>query len=120
MQLTRRELSDGRGRELFDLPAAPRPAGATAAPVRYLPEYDNLLLAHDDRSRIFAPEHRPRVTLKNLQVRATFFVDGFVAGTWRVESKKPAATLVVEPFKVLKREAKRREFRVDPAAHSID
>jgi Winged helix DNA-binding domain len=89
---------DERKRELFDLPEAPRPPEDTPAPVRFLPEFDNLVLAHDDRSRVIADEHRPRVTLKNLQVRATFLVDGFVAGTWKTERKKKAATLTLEPF----------------------
>ena len=89
---------DERKRELFDLPDAPRPPEDTPAGVRFIPEYDNLVLSHDDRTRIIADEHRPRVTLKNLQVRATFLVDGFVAGTWRVEPKRKSATLTVEPF----------------------
>lgn len=89
---------DERKRELFDLPEAPRPDEDTPAPVRFLPEFDNLVLAHDDRTRVIADEHRPKVTLKNLQVRATFLVDGFVAGTWKVERKKKAVTLVLEPF----------------------
>ncbi|HVG08718.1 MAG TPA: winged helix DNA-binding domain-containing protein [Thermoanaerobaculia bacterium] len=89
---------DERKRELFDLPDAPRPGEDTPAPVRFLPEFDNLVLAHDDRTRVIADEHRPKVTLKNLQVRATFLVDGFVAGTWKVERKKKTATLVLEPF----------------------
>lgn len=89
---------DERRRELFDLPDAPRPEEDTPAPVRFLPEFDNLVLAHDDRTRVIADEHRPKVTLKNLQVRATFLVDGFVAGTWKVERKKKTATLVLEPF----------------------
>lgn len=87
---------DERKRELFDLPEAPRPEADP--PVRFLPEFDNLVLAHDDRTRVIADEHRPRVTLKNLQVRATFLVDGFVAGVWKVERKKKTATLVLEPF----------------------
>lgn len=89
---------DARKRELFDLPDAPRPPEDTPAPVRFLPEFDNLVLSHDDRTRVIADEHRPRVTLKNLQVRATFLVDGFVAGTWKIERKKKAAVLVIEPF----------------------
>ncbi len=89
---------DDRKRELFDLPDAPRPGEDTPAPVRFLPEFDNLVLAHDDRTRVIADEHRPKVTLKNLQVRATFLVDGFVAGAWKVERKKKTATLVLEPF----------------------
>src|SRR6185436_7657819 len=75
---------DERKRELFDLPDAPRPSEEQPVPVRFLPEFDNLVLSHDDRTRIIADEHRPKVTLKNLQVRATFLVGGFVAGTWKV------------------------------------
>jgi hypothetical protein len=89
---------DARRRELFDLPNAPRPDEDTAAPVRFIPDFDNLVLSHDDRSRIVADEHRSRVTLKNLQVRATFLVDGIVAGTWRSERKRKRAVLVIEPF----------------------
>ena len=89
---------DGRKRELFDLPAAPRPSEDTSAPVRFLPEFDNLVLSHDDRTRVIADEHRPKVVLKNLQVRATFLVDGFVAGTWKIERKKKVAILILEPF----------------------
>jgi hypothetical protein len=89
---------DARKRELFDLPDAPRPDEDTEAPVRFIPDFDNLVLSHDDRSRIMADEHRSRVTLKNLQVRATFLVDGMVAGTWRSERKRKTAVLVIEPF----------------------
>lgn len=89
---------DERKRELFDLPDAPRPEEDVPAPVRFLPEFDNLVLSHDDRSRVIAAEHRPKVVLKNLQVRATFLVDGFVAGTWKIERKRKAAVLILEPF----------------------
>jgi hypothetical protein len=89
---------DERKRELFDLPAAPRPDEDTTAPVRFLPEYDNVLLAHDDRTRIVANEHRGNVFLKNLQVVGTFLVDGFVAGTWKIERKKKSAVLVLKPL----------------------
>lgn len=92
---------DERGRELFDLPEAPRPPEDAAAPVRFLPEFDNLVLAHDDRSRIVADAHRAAIVTANLRVRATFLVDGFVAGTWRVERSRKTATLVVEPFAAL-------------------
>ncbi len=95
---------DERKRELFDLPDAPRPPEETPAPVRFLPEFDNLVLAHDDRTRVIADEHRPKVVLKNLQVRATFLVDGFVAGTWKIERKKKVAILILEPFGKLARQ----------------
>jgi winged helix DNA-binding protein len=89
---------DERKRELFDLPDAPRPPEDAYAPVRFVPDFDNLVLSHDDRSRIMADAHRGRVTLKNLQVRATFLVDGMVAGTWKSERKRKTAVLVMEPF----------------------
>jgi hypothetical protein len=97
---------DERKRELFDLPEAPRPPEDTAAPVRFLPEFDNVLLGCDDRARIVAEEHRPRLVTKNLLVPATFLVDGFVAGTWRVDRTKKAATFTVSPFAKLSRGTK--------------
>jgi hypothetical protein len=93
-----RMFKDERGRELFDVPDAPRPGGEVDAPIRYLPAFDNLLLGHDDRTRVIADGHRPRVCTKNLQVLPTFLVDGVVAGTWRVNTTRTKATLVLSPF----------------------
>ena len=107
---------DENKKELFDLPDAPRPAEDTPAPVRFLPEFDNLVLAHADRSRLVADEHRGRIVTKNLQVRATFLVDGRVAGTWTVESKKKAAVLVLEPFAPL---AKKTLAALEPEALAL-
>jgi len=92
---------DERKRELFDLPDAPRPGADVPAPVRFLPDFDNLVLAHDDRTRLIAPEHRSRIVTKNLLVRATFLVDGRVAGLWKVERRKATAILELEPFATL-------------------
>jgi hypothetical protein len=89
---------DPAGRELFDLPDAPRPPADTPAPVRFLPDFDNLVLAHDDRSRVVAKEHRGRIVSKNLLVLATFMVNGFVAGTWKTEVKRKSASLILHPF----------------------
>ena len=98
-----RTFRDERGRELFDLPSAPRPDADVPAPARFLPEFDNIILSHADRTRIVDDAHRPAIVTKNLQVRATFLVDGFVAGTWSVERKKAAATMIVQPFTKLSR-----------------
>lgn len=96
---------DERGRELFDLPDAPRPEEDVPAPPRFLPEFDNLVLAHADRTRVLADEHRASVVTKNLRVRATFLWDGLVAGTWGVERKRDAATLSMQPFGPLPKQA---------------
>jgi hypothetical protein len=101
-----RVFRDEKGRELFDLAKAPRPPAATPAPVRFLPDYDNLLLAHADRTRVITDEHRRRVATKNLQILPTFLVDGAVAGTWRPEAKRGAALLRLEPFVEIPRQAR--------------
>lgn len=92
---------DEKRRELFDLPGSPRPPAGIPAPVRFLPEYDNLLLSHSDRTRIVREEHRKAVYLPGLRVAAALLVDGFVAGVWKVEKAKNAhssSVLVIEPF----------------------
>jgi hypothetical protein len=99
-------FADERGRELFDLPDAPRPDADVPAPARLLAEFDNLVLAHDDRTRVIADEHRPLVTTKNLRVKATFLVDGVVAGTWTVVVKRRVATLELAPFATLAKDAR--------------
>lgn len=93
-----RVFQDGNGRTLYDLPDAPRPDPETPAPVRFVPDFDNLLLSHADRARIITEEHRKRVFTVNGIIRATFLVDGFVHGMWKMEKKRGAATLRVEPF----------------------
>jgi DNA glycosylase AlkZ-like len=96
-----RSYRNERGDELLDLPEAPLPPGDALAPARFLPEYENLLLSHADRTRVIADEHRSRVVTRNGLVRGTVLVDGFVRGTWRMERTKGAATLLVEPFEPL-------------------
>ncbi len=84
------------GRELFDLPDAPRPDAEVPAPVRFLPQYDNLLLGHADRTRI-VPDGARALALSPLWV-GSFLVDGMVAGTWRIEdSGKQRSTIQVAP-----------------------
>ncbi|WP_406442154.1 winged helix DNA-binding domain-containing protein [Streptomyces sp. NBC_00631] len=74
---------DESGAELFDLPDAPRPDPELPAPPRFLPEFDNLLLSHADRTRVVPPEHRGRAWQGN-QAYRTLLVDGFLAGVWKL------------------------------------
>jgi hypothetical protein len=106
-----RRFRDEKGRELYDLPRAPRPSADTPAPVRFLPMWDNLLLAHADRTRFVADEHRRALVARNGVVAQTVLVDGVVAATWRAEKGRVA----VEPFAPLPR-AVRREVD-EEAAH---
>jgi hypothetical protein len=89
-----RRFRDERGRELLDVPRAPLPEAETPAPVRFLPKWDNVLLAFKDRTRVLPEQYRKAVIRVNGDVAQTFLVDGFVAGIWRVEDGR----VVLEPF----------------------
>jgi Winged helix DNA-binding domain len=97
-----RRFRDEQGRELLDVPRAPLPRPDTPAPVRFLPKWDNVLLAHADRTRVLPEEHRRAVIAQNGDVAQTFLVDGVVAGTWRAEGGR----VVAEPFEPLPRAAR--------------
>ncbi|MEU9981077.1 winged helix DNA-binding domain-containing protein [Streptomyces sp. NPDC050856] len=92
-------FQDEHGAELFDLPDAPRPDPEVPAPPRFLPEFDNLLLSHADRTRVVPKEYKDR-TWQGNQAHPTFLVDGLVAGVWRLEEDKAGegAVVSVRPF----------------------
>jgi hypothetical protein len=98
-----RRFRDEQGRELFDVRRAPTPGPDTPAPVRFLPKWDNVLLAFSDRARVLPEAYRKRVIKMNGDVAQTFLVDGFVAGMWRVDDGR----VVVEPFGRLSPAARR-------------
>ena len=98
-----RRFRDEHGRELLDIPRAPLPDPAIPAPVRFLPKWDNVLLAFADRTRVLPEEYRKTVIRMNGDVAQTFLVDGFVAGTWRVENGR----IVLAPFATLARSVQR-------------
>jgi hypothetical protein len=79
---------------LYDAPGAALPDPSTPAPPRFLPDFDNVLLAHADRSRIAGE------LPTNVIGRPTFLVDGFVAGFWKLDGD----TIVLEPFGRLRHE----------------
>jgi hypothetical protein len=102
VELLRRFRDEG-GRELLDVPRGPLPDPDTPAPARFLPKWDNVLLAFADRTRVLPEPYRKKVIRMNGDVAQTFLVDGFVAGTWEVDDGR----VVVEPFARLSRPVQR-------------
>jgi Winged helix DNA-binding domain len=85
------------GAELLDLPDAPLPDPDTPAPVRFLPQYDNVFLGHADRSRIGDPADRPRLGFGDGRFFSPLLVGGFLRAVWRVED----GDVVVKPARRL-------------------
>jgi hypothetical protein len=104
---------DERGRELFDLPDAPRPDPETPAPARFLPEYDNVLLSHADRSRFARPDANGRLAPPGGLGWGAVLVDGLGSAVWRLEDgdlvlrhlplpKRALASVVAEARRLLR------------------
>lgn len=121
---------DEAGRELFDLPDAPRPRADTPAPVRFLPEFDNALLSHADRTRIVPPAHAARFAMAaNGRRERAVLVDGFVRAVWTNASVRDAAAIEVRPLEKLSKplqqetcveaEALLRMLEPDAATHAV-
>jgi hypothetical protein len=98
-----RRFRDEQGRELLDVHRASLPDADTPAPIRFLPKWDNVLLAFQDRTRVLPEPYRKRVIRMNGDVAQTFLVDGFVAGTWNFENGR----VVPAPFAALSRSVQR-------------
>jgi winged helix DNA-binding protein len=99
---------DERGRELLDLPRAPRPDPSIDAPPRFLPEFDNVLLAFADRARILAPEHRDKAFGSGGLMEGTLLIDGFAGARWRIQLEREVATLTVDLFAPVGRRTRTR------------
>jgi hypothetical protein len=85
------------GAELLDLPDVPLPEEDVPAPPRFLPEYDNLLLSHADRSRVI-PHDRPIPLLPgNGGTQGTLLIDGFWNAAWKITGE----VLLITPFRPL-------------------
>lgn len=121
-------FTDENGRELFDLPSAPRPAEDTPAPPRFLYDFDNILLSHHDRTRFVTYSCPERFDADGL-VPKILLLDGFTAAHWNVEKTKTEAVLTIRPLrKLLKKEiaalskegARLLDFHApDSASHDI-
>jgi len=112
-RLELRTFRDPDDAQLLDLPRAPRPAGDTPAPVRFLSHFDAvLLLGHATRARLLPREHRDKVFSARMpQSTPTFLVDGRVAGTWRFAEGRvrftPFVSLPTQILRVVDAEAER-------------
>ena len=93
-----RAFRDEHGRELFDVPDGLLRDPETPAPPRFLPEYDNVLLSHKDRTRITESLQKLPLPAGDGGRMGTFRVDGFTAGTWRVDRVGGRATLAMTPW----------------------
>lgn len=113
--------------ELMDLPGAPLPGDGLPeadepAPALLVPEWDSVLLGHDDRRRIVPDAFREPLFKPPRQIIGpAVLLDGFVAGLWRLErgrggagggsddasggaddaATRGAARLAIEPFRPL-------------------
>jgi Winged helix DNA-binding domain len=89
-----------QGQEVVDVPDAPRPDPDTPASPRFIAEFDNLLLAHADRTRVLPEQARQRVfASRNGAVPGTVLVDGFVCGTWRTTGGRGSTALDIELYR---------------------
>jgi Winged helix DNA-binding domain len=94
---------DGNGRELFDLPGSPRPAEDHPAPIRFLYDFDNILLSHADRSRVLSEDAGVLGAVKDLAVKngvlpSFLLIDGFVGATWSLARERRTASLTIRLF----------------------
>jgi hypothetical protein len=89
---------DEDGRELFDLPDAPRPGPDVEAPVRFLGEYDNVLLSHVNRRRVIPDGFSSEAMLGYGRFVENLLVDGMLRATWWIDREGKKAVLGIRPF----------------------
>jgi hypothetical protein len=87
-------LKDDNGRTLYDVPGLGLADEDLPLPALLLGRYDNGFLSHADRDRIAPDEARKAWMGANGGVGSVLFLDGLMAGLWRVDDGR----VVVEPF----------------------
>ena len=71
---------------------------ATPAPVRFLPEYDNVGLSHADRARLFAGLGPGAPLPRGGRAIGTLLADGFYRANWQITEGGGDATLTIDGF----------------------
>ena len=89
--------AEGRG-EMYDLPELGIAPVDLPASIRFLPEYDNILIAHKDRQRILPEAHRKKVFVSAGRVLGSVLIDGFVSAIWKLQRDKQLTTRQVALF----------------------
>ncbi|MBC6460762.1 winged helix DNA-binding domain-containing protein [Actinomadura sp. HBU206391] len=92
------EFVDEEGRELFDLPDAPRPDADVPAPPRLLYDFDNLLLSHADRGRFITEAYHEQRYGRHGPMPNIVLLDGFTGGDWKVTRDGGTAVLTIRPY----------------------
>ena len=92
-----RSFRDENGKELLDVPDGAFADPEVPAPVRFLPEYDNLLLAHADRSRVLCGLG-PGLPYPTGKWIGQVMLDGFFRAYWEITEEDGVATLTVDRF----------------------
>jgi hypothetical protein len=87
-----RTFRDEAGRELFDVEDGLIADEDLPAPIRFLPQYDNVFLSHDDRSRIDG-EMSCGV---DFGWKGVVLIDGGIAAAWRVRRDGKSAVMMIE------------------------
>ncbi len=68
-------------------------------PTRFLPEYDNLLLSHADRTRWIDTPTRQQLTLQEVLTKGSVLHDGQAKALWKqTKTTKAQAILEIAPF----------------------
>lgn len=92
------EYRDDAGKACYDLPELTIEDADAPPPIRFLPEYDNILIAHKDRGRILPAEYRKKVFVSAGRVLGSVIIDGFVGAIWSVRRDQARAILQVSLF----------------------
>ena len=92
-----RSFREENGKELLDVPDGVFADPEVKAPVRFLPEYDNLLLSHADRSRVLCGLG-PGLPYPSGKWIGQLLLDGFFRSYWEIDDKNGVATLTIDRF----------------------